>query len=81
MPVTEHDLHRPRRARKCACKCGVIMVLMQVLAPMAIGFTVFICHLVAIPIDGCSINRKYEGCPVLDRNRLLPLSTVVWNDK
>jgi hypothetical protein len=31
---------------------------LQVLAPFAIGFTVFVCHLVAVPIDGCSINRK-----------------------
>ena len=31
---------------------------LQVLAPFAIGFTVFICHLIAIPIDGCSINRE-----------------------
>lgn len=28
------------------------------LAPFAIGFTVFVCHLVAVPIDGCSINRE-----------------------
>ena len=27
--------------------------LVQVLAPLAIGMTVFVCHLVAIPIDGC----------------------------
>eukprot|EP00884_Botryococcus_braunii_P022677 jgi/Botrbrau1/9093/Bobra.0305s0002.3 len=26
------------------------------LAPLAIGFTVFVAHAVAIPIDGCSIN-------------------------
>jgi glycerol uptake facilitator-like aquaporin len=31
---------------------------LQVLAPFAIGFTVFICHLIAVPIDGCSINRE-----------------------
>jgi glycerol uptake facilitator-like aquaporin len=30
---------------------------LQVLAPFAIGFTVFVCHLIAIPIDNCSINR------------------------
>lgn len=34
---------------------------LPVLAPFAIGFTVFICHLVAIPIDGCSINRELSN--------------------
>ncbi|KAK9821655.1 hypothetical protein WJX74_005287 [Apatococcus lobatus] len=29
---------------------------LTVLAPMAVGFWVFLSHLVAIPIDGCSIN-------------------------
>lgn len=29
----------------------------QVLAPFAIGFAVFVAHLCAIPLDGCSINR------------------------
>lgn len=26
------------------------------LAPLAIGMDVFLCHMVAIPLDGCSIN-------------------------
>ena len=26
---------------------------MQALAPFAIGVTIFLCHLVAVPIDGC----------------------------
>ena len=30
---------------------------MQVLAPFAIGMVVFLAHTVAIPIDGCSVNR------------------------
>ena len=29
---------------------------MQALAPFAIGVTVFLCHLVALPVDGCSVN-------------------------
>ncbi len=29
------------------------LTLVQVLAPLAIGMTVFVCHLVAVPIDGC----------------------------
>lgn len=29
---------------------------LPVLAPFAIGFAVFVCHLAAIPLDGCSIN-------------------------
>lgn len=29
---------------------------LPVLAPFAIGMVVFLCHLVAIPLDGCSIN-------------------------
>ena len=28
-------------------------VVLQVLAPLAIGLTLFVCHLIAIPIDGC----------------------------
>ena len=31
---------------------------LPILAPAAIGLTVFVCHLAAVPIDGCSINRK-----------------------
>jgi aquaporin PIP len=27
-----------------------------ILAPLSIGITVFLAHLVAIPVDGCSIN-------------------------
>ncbi|CAL8463398.1 g2932 [Coccomyxa elongata] len=29
---------------------------LPVLAPLAIGMVVFLCHMVAIPLDGCSIN-------------------------
>ena len=32
---------------------------LPILAPLAIGFAVFICHLAALPIDGTSVNRKY----------------------
>ena len=32
--------------------------LAQVLAPMAIGMAVFVCHLVAIPLDGCRCARR-----------------------
>ena len=31
---------------------------LPILAPAAIGLAVFICHLAAVPIDGCSVNRK-----------------------
>ena len=31
---------------------------LPVLAPAAIGMAIFICHLAAVPIDGCSVNRK-----------------------
>lgn len=29
---------------------------LPVLAPFAIGITLFLCHIVAVPIDGCSVN-------------------------
>jgi glycerol uptake facilitator-like aquaporin len=29
---------------------------LSALAPFAIGVTVFLCHIVAVPIDGCSVN-------------------------
>jgi hypothetical protein len=31
--------------------------MLQVLAPFAIGYTIFVCHLIAVPIDNCSVNR------------------------
>ena len=31
---------------------------LPILAPAGIGFAVFICHLAAVALDGCSINRK-----------------------
>lgn len=31
---------------------------LPILAPLGIGFAVFICHLAALALDGCSINRK-----------------------
>ncbi len=36
---------------------GIMMLVsmcLQVLAPLAIGMTLFVCHLIAIPVDGCS---------------------------
>jgi MIP family channel proteins len=38
---------------------------LPVLAPFAIGFTVFICHLIAVPIDGCSINPARSFGPAV----------------
>eukprot|EP00878_Enallax_costatus_P008329 GHUV01008707.1.p1 GENE.GHUV01008707.1~~GHUV01008707.1.p1 ORF type:complete len:230 (+),score=37.24 GHUV01008707.1:169-858(+) len=29
---------------------------LPVLAPFAIGITLFLCHMIAVPIDGCSVN-------------------------
>ena len=29
------------------------LMLLQVLAPLAIGLILFVCHLIAIPVDGC----------------------------
>lgn len=37
-------------------KRGAVGAHLPVLAPFAIGFTVFVCHLVAIPIDNCCVN-------------------------
>ena len=36
----------------------MLVLKMQILAPAAIGFAVFVSHLVAVPLDGCSINRE-----------------------
>ena len=33
---------------------NLMLVLVQVLAPLAIGMTLFVCHLIAVPVDGCS---------------------------
>lgn len=41
------------------------MVLLQVLAPLAVGLWVFLANLVAIPIDGCSINREFVKLDLL----------------
>ena len=29
------------------------LMMLQVLAPLAIGLILFVCHLIAIPVDGC----------------------------
>lgn len=31
---------------------------LPILAPAAIGFAVFVCHLAGVALDGCSINRE-----------------------
>jgi aquaporin PIP len=41
---------------------------LPVLAPFAIGIVVFLCHLVAVPIDGCSVNpARSFGAAVVSR--------------
>ena len=41
---------------------------LPILAPAGIGFAVFVCHLAAVALDGCSINRKLH----------LPALTHLW---
>jgi hypothetical protein len=43
---------------------------LQALAPFAIGTTVFLCHLVALPIDGCRSGLSFGSDP----QALFPLS-------
>lgn len=35
---------------------AVKAIHLPAMAPLAVGITVFLCHLVALPIDGCSVN-------------------------
>ena len=39
--------------------------LAQILAPFAIGMSVFIIHLILIPVDGCSINPARSFGPAM----------------
>ena len=41
---------------------------LPVLAPAAIGMAIFICHLAAVPIDGCSVNRKSMTYTVIQQD-------------
>lgn len=36
------------------------VLMQQVLAPLAIGLTVFISHIVGIPVTNCCINRAHS---------------------
>mmetsp|Transcript_35700 Transcript_35700/g.68955 ORF Transcript_35700/g.68955 Transcript_35700/m.68955 type:complete len:295 (-) Transcript_35700:274-1158(-) len=50
-------------------------------APIAIGFAVFLAHLVLIPIDGCSINPTRSFGPlVIASARGLPDGSTHWED-
>ena len=35
----------------------------QVLAPFAIGMAVYVAHVVAVPLDGCALNRTLFSRP------------------
>lgn len=35
---------------------GASSAHLPILAPLSIGITLFLCHIVAVPIDGCSVN-------------------------
>ena len=57
----------------------------QILAPLAIGLTVFLAHLVAIPVTNCCINRarpcRTSTLPVDSvaiHTRAKPLTAAVW---
>lgn len=50
----------------CACMC-----LPQVLAPLPIGFAVFLVHLATIPITGTGINpaRSFGAAVIFDESK------------
>lgn len=52
---------------------GSVGAHLPILAPFAIGFTVLICHLVAVPLDGTSINPARSFGPAVIRG--------VWKDQ
>ena len=62
--VTGSVTHIRRNAGRCFDDVGVLAL--QILAPFAIGFAVFVCHLCAIPLDGCSINRALANIAYAD---------------
>ncbi len=51
-----YNLSWPKIVRLSVQSLVILCLLMslQVLAPLAIGMTLFVCHLIAIPVDGCS---------------------------